>query len=101
MSAAVIEIRRRDPAVIAGRAHAVLDSVARAHGQWPDEGRDDIGRAFIRLHVALEKYQTAEDLEGAAEYASFAMALLLLQVSLFLGKGTADEMARNAAEVAR
>jgi hypothetical protein len=105
LSATTFEIRRRDPAVIAGRAHAVLDSAARVHGQWPDEGQEVIGRAFISLHVALEKYRLAADTEGdasaAAEDASLAMALLLISVSVFLGKAVADQMMTTAAEVAR
>ncbi len=102
---AAIAIKRRDPAVIAARAHAVLDSVARVHGQWPDEGQEVIGRAFIGLHVALEKYRIAADAEGdtvaAAENAAWAMALLLTPVSEFLGKAVADQMMKDAAEVAR
>lgn len=105
MSAATIEIRRRDPAVIAARAHHVLDAAARVHRDWPRGGRLALNEAFHALHVALEEYGTAAgedgDVEVAAETASFAMALLLLQVAVFLGKGAADEMMRNAAEVAR
>jgi hypothetical protein len=101
---ATIEIRRRDPAVIA-RAHAVLDASARMHARWPNPGRKSIGEAFTVLHVALEEYGAAADEGGdialAAETASWAMALLLLAIGSFLGKAAADEMARNAAEVAR
>jgi hypothetical protein len=98
-------IRRRDPAVIAARAHHVLDAAARTHGQWPDGGREATGRALISLHVALEKYRITADSDGdvsaAAEDASVAMALLLLAVSVFLGKDVADQMMTSAAEVAR
>jgi hypothetical protein len=97
--------RRRDPAVIAARAHHVLDAAARIHGQWPDEGRGAIGRALISLHVALEKYRAAASTGGdvtcAAENASWAMATLLISVRVFMGKALADEMSRNAAEAAR
>jgi hypothetical protein len=102
---AAIVIRRRDPAVIAGRAHHVLDAVAHSYEQWPDMGHEVIGRAFIRLHVALEKYRIADDTGGdasaAAEDASIAMALLLIPVSVFLGVAVADRMMANASEVAR
>jgi hypothetical protein len=96
-----VTVTRRDPAVIAGRAHAVLDSAARSHAQWPDEGQEAIGRALIHLHVALEKYAAAGS-EGQADTAlgaSIAMALLLLQVSVFLGKAAADQMMKDAAGV--
>jgi hypothetical protein len=104
MSAAAIGIRRRDPAVIAARAHHVLDAAARAYERWPDENQEVIGRAFISLHVALEKFALADgeqDREQAAEVAATAMAILLLAVSVFLGKDAADQMMRDAAEVAR
>lgn len=104
MSAAAVIIKRRDPAVIAARAHHVLDAAARMHAQWPREGREAIGEAFIALDAALEEYRAAAtgdgDTEVAAETAAYAMALLLLAVSVFLGKATADAMMRNAAEVA-
>jgi hypothetical protein len=104
MSAGAAIIRRRDPAVIAARAHAVLDATARRHAEWPRAGRRAMNEAFLTLHTALEEYGTAAD-EGAdgvlaAETACWAMALLLLSVSVFLGKAAADEMAENAAEVA-
>ena len=56
--------------------------------------------AFIRLHVALEKYRASGD-QATAEDASCAMALLLITVSVFLGKDVADQMMENAAEVTR
>jgi hypothetical protein len=103
MNATVI-IRRRDPALIAARAHHVLDAAARMHAQWPAEGRDAIGEAFVVLDAALEEYRATVDEDGdvelAAETAAWAMALLLLSISVFLGKAVADEMMRNAAEVA-
>ena len=97
-----IGIRRRDPAVIAARAHAVLDAVARAYAQWPEEGRDVIGRDFLRLHVALAVYQAgagAEGAAGAAENAAPAMTLLLLSVALFLGEDAAEQMTRDTSGV--
>lgn len=104
MNAAVI-IRRRDPAVIAGRAHAILDAAARTHAQWPRAGRKAMNEAFLSLDTALDEYGTAAegggDTEVAAETAAWAMAMLLASVAAFLGTGTADEMAGRAAEVAR
>ena len=105
MSAPTVVLKRRDPAVTAGRAHAVLDATARMHRDWPRAGRLAMNEAFIALHTALEEYRAAVDEDGdaeaAAETAAYAMALLLLSVSVFLGKAVADEMARNAAEVAK
>jgi hypothetical protein len=101
VTAAVIAVRRRDPAVIAARAHHVLDAAARIYADWPDEGREAIGRALIGVHVALEKYRLAADggTEAAAENAAWAMATLLISVQVFMGKSVAREMERNAAEV--
>lgn len=101
MIATVIEIRRRDPDLITARAHAVLDAVARVHGQW--KGRDAVGEAALDLDAALDGYAAApeENLDQAAENAALAMALLLIAVSVYLGKDTADGMIRDAAEVAR
>jgi hypothetical protein len=102
VSAMAIEIRRRDPAVIAARAHAVLDAAAHLHADWPDGGRDAIGRAFIGLHVALEKYRLAEAGEDAArmaENACWAMATLLICVQVFMGRAAAREMERDAAAI--
>jgi hypothetical protein len=105
MSAGAVIIRRRDPAVIAATAHAVLDASARMHAQWPRAGRRAIGECAVALDSALEEYRAAGDGDGereqAAEIASCAMALLLIAVELFLGKAAAHQMARNAAEVAR
>ena len=105
MNAAAVIIRRRDPAVIAGRAHAILDAAARTHARWPRAGRLAMNEAFFSLNTALEEYGAAAeaggDTETAAETAAWAMALLLAAVASFLGTGTADEMAQNAAEVAR
>lgn len=105
MSAATITLKRRGPAVIAGRAHAVLDAAARTHAQWPRAGRPAMNEAFFSLHVALEEFGSAADgggdVEAAAETASYAMALLLISVSVFLGRAVADQMMKNAAEVAR
>lgn len=106
MSAATIEIRlrRRDPAVIAARAHHVLDAAARRHADWPRAGRLAMNEAFLALHVSLEEYAGAADengdTAGAAETACWAMALLLISVSVFLGRDTADGMMRDAAEAA-
>lgn len=101
MSAMTIEIRRRDPAVIAARAHRVLDAVARAHAQWPAEGRPVLNEGFLALDTALEEYGTAadKDREQAAEAVTVAMAVLLITVSVFLGKAVADRMMRLASEV--
>jgi hypothetical protein len=103
MSPAMIAIRRRDPAVIAGRAHAVLDAAARIHAQWPRAGRPAMNECFISLDRALTEYDTAAeaggDAEAAAETASCAMALLLISVSVFLGRDVADEMAKSAAGI--
>ncbi len=101
MSVATIEIRRRDPAVIAARAHHVLDAAARMHAQWPREGRKAIGETFVGLDAALEEYGTAADgdVDGAAMTAASAMALLLLSVSVFLGEAVADQMATDAAGI--
>ena len=105
MNAAAVIIRRRDPAVIAGRAHAILDAAARTHAQWPRAGRKAMNEAFLSLDTALEEYGTAVDgggdTEAAAETAAWAMALLLASVAAFLGRDTADQMLGNAAEVAR
>jgi hypothetical protein len=49
-----IPLKRRDPAVIAARAHAVLDSAVRAHAQWPRAGRKAIGESAVALDSALE-----------------------------------------------
>jgi hypothetical protein len=104
VNGAATEIRRRDPAVIAARAHHVLDSAARVHADWPDEGREAIGRSLIGVHVALEKYRIATGTAGGAEAAAgnvaWAMATLLICVGIFLGEPAAREMERNAAEVA-
>src|SRR5580692_11323645 len=93
--------RRRDPAVIAARAHHVLDAAARTHKDWPRGGRRALNEAFLVLDTALEEYAAAVDEDGdvevAAETACWAMALLLLPVAVFLGKDVADEMAKNAA----
>jgi hypothetical protein len=107
VTTAAVVIRRRDPAVIAGRAHAVLDAVAKIHAQqrrqWPAPARKAIGECLTALDTALEEYRAAGDgeREQAAEIAACAMALLLIAVELFLGEAVADEMKRNAAEVAR
>ena len=104
MSAATVQVRRRDPAVIAARAHHALDAVARTYDRWPDEGREVLGMMFITLHVALEKYALADGEHGreqAAENASAAMALLLVSVAVYLGRDTADRMMRDASGVAR
>jgi hypothetical protein len=103
VSAAVVILKRRDPAVIAARAHHVLDATLRMHAQWPRAGWKAIGESAVALDGALEEYRAAGDgeREQAAEIASCAMALLLIAVELFLGPATADEMKRNAAEVAR
>ena len=100
-----VTITRRDPAVIAARAHHVLDAAARRHADWPREGRRHIGESALNLDEALSAYRSAadagEDTTSAAETAAIAMGMLLLSVAVSLGKETADEMARNAAEVAR
>jgi hypothetical protein len=107
VTAAVIISRRRDPAVVAGRAHAVLDAVAKIHAQqrrqWPAPARKTIGGCLTALDAALEEYRAAGDgeREQAAEIASCAMALLLIAVELFLGPAVARQMAVSAAEVAR
>lgn len=102
MNAVTVTLKRRDPAVIAARAHAVLDAVARMHAQWPRAGRKAIGESAVALDGALEEYRAAGDgeREQAAEIASCAMALLLIAVELFLGPAVARQMAENAAEVA-
>jgi hypothetical protein len=99
-----ITITRRDPRVIAARAHHVLDSAARMHADWPAAGRRFIGESALNLDGALKAYHVAED-EGAdtapaAEDAAIRMGILLPSVAISFGKETADEMARNAAEVA-
>jgi hypothetical protein len=107
VTTAAVIIRRRDPAVIAGRAHAVLDAAARIHAQqrrqWPAPARKAIGECLTALDGALEEYRAAGDgeREPAAEIAACAMALLLIAVELFLGPAVAQQMAENAAEVAR
>ncbi len=103
MNAATIEIKRRDPAVIAAEAHAVLDAAARLHArqrrQWPSPARKAIGESFTALDTAVAEYEAAGDgeREQAAEIASCAMALLLVAVELFLGKDAAAEIAGEAA----
>jgi hypothetical protein len=97
-------MKRHDPDVIAARAHAVLDAAARAHGDWPAQGRPVLNQGFLALHVALEEYDAAADGYGAqdaAETAALAMTLLLIPVSAFLGKAVAEQMMRDAAEVTR
>lgn len=99
-----ITITRRDPAVIAARAHHVLDSAARMHADWPTAGRRFIGESALNLDEALKAYHVAEaegiDTAPAAEDAAICMGILLLSVAISLGKDVSDEMARNAAEVA-
>ena len=101
MSAMAIRIRRRDPSVIAARAHHVLDAVARAHARWPAEGRPVLNEGFLALDTALEEYGAAadEEREQAAGAVTVAMAVLLITVSVFLGKAVADRMMRDAPEV--
>jgi hypothetical protein len=102
--ALAVTLKRRDPRVIAGRAHRVLDDAMRMHADWPRKGRRFIGESALYLDEALKAYRAAED-EGrdtapAAEDAAIRMGILLLSVAVSLGKATADEMARNASEVA-
>jgi len=114
VSAAAVIIRRRDPAVIAARVHAVLDAVTRRHADWPAEGRDAIGNAALELDTALDEYGAlavgsvhweqlyahlaAEAdpheaaLEKAAEEAAYAMAALVTVIAVFCGTEVADEM---------
>ncbi len=105
MSAAVIEVRRRDPEVIAARAHAVLDAAAHLHSrerrQWATPARKAIGECITALDAALTEYGAAGDGERgqAAEIAGCASALLVIAVELFAGKDAAGEILRNAAEV--
>jgi hypothetical protein len=99
----MIAIRRRDPAVIAARAHHVLDAAARTRADWPAGGRPAMNECFAALHAALEEYGAAaeEDREAAAGEACAAMAMLLVAVSVFLGKAVAEQMMKDAAEVAK
>lgn len=98
-----ITIARRDPAVIAARAHHVLDSAARMHADWPTAGRRFIGESFLNLDESLAAYGLAvkesEGVQGAAETCAIDMGILLLSVAISFGKDVSDEMARNAAEV--
>jgi len=100
-----IAITTRDPAVIAARAHAVLDSVSRVHGDWPASGRRFLGESALNLEESLGAYDLAVreggDTRAAAETASIDMGILLLSVAVSLGKATANRMAKAAAEVAR
>lgn len=114
MSATAIILKCRDPAVIAARAHRVLDAATRMHAQWPAEGRDAIGAAALDLDMALDLYGALADgsvhweqayahlsaeadpdgaaLEKAVEEAAFAMAALLTVTAVFCGTDVADEM---------
>lgn len=114
MTAALITLKRRDPAVIAGRAHYVLDAAARMNAQWPAEGRDAIGTAALELDVALDMYGALDSgsvhweqlyahlsaeadpheaaLEKAAEESASAMAALLTVIAVFCGTEVADEI---------
>lgn len=114
MTAGAILVKRRDPAVIAARAHHVLDAVARRHAQWPAEGREAIAAAALDLDTALDLYGALADgsvhweqayahlsaeadpdgaaLEKAAEEAASAMAALLTVLAAFCGTEVADEM---------
>lgn len=62
-----------------------------------------MNECFAVLDAALSEYDAAAeaggDAEAAAETAACAMALLLISVSVFLGKAVADEMAKNAAGI--
>ena len=55
MSAATVQVRRRDPAVIAARAHHVLDAVARTHRTWPRGGRPAMNECLVALDEAIAK----------------------------------------------
>lgn len=120
MSAATITFKRRDPAVIAARAHAVLHASLRM--TWPEgrAARKAIGGAALDLDAALDDYRSLADgsvhweqayphlsaeadpheqaLVKAAEETCFAMASLLVAIAAICGTEVADVM-KNAAGV--
>jgi hypothetical protein len=100
---AAVTLVRRDPAVVAAQAHAVLDAVARLHPAWPRGGRKVLGESALSLDEALLAYNAAAagdgDPQETSEAACTAMVILLMAAGLFLGEETAYQVKRASEAV--